>query len=185
VSLFGTIDLRAPLFKPCRCGIASRRHLSPLSEIMPDRCTPEVERMVARLGSLVAYGRVPSPMAEFLPLGRLVAMERARRRTLRVGALLEQLSQTAKPPPIRLPAVSMTLCVDGGHVKSIRSYHIRSFEVPVAHAKNDKGRARLFSTVSLAADGEQSQPGAVLRELGNSDRRQSPSRDFMMHYRVF
>jgi hypothetical protein len=31
--------------------------------------------MVARLGSLVAHGRVPSLMAEFLPLGRLVAME--------------------------------------------------------------------------------------------------------------
>jgi hypothetical protein len=41
VTLFGTIDLRAPLFTPCRCGIASRCHLSPLSEILPHRCTPE------------------------------------------------------------------------------------------------------------------------------------------------
>jgi hypothetical protein len=89
VTLFGTIDLRAPVFKPCRCGVACRRYLSPLSEIMPDPCTPEFERMMARMGSLVAYGRVPALMAEFLPVGRSVTPETVRRRTLRVGARLE------------------------------------------------------------------------------------------------
>jgi hypothetical protein len=81
----------------CRCGVACRRYLSPLSEIMPERCTPEFERMLARIGSLGAYGRVPALIAEFLPLGRLVAPETARRRTLRVGARLERLSLTAEP----------------------------------------------------------------------------------------
>jgi hypothetical protein len=166
VTLFGTVELPAPRFKPCRCGVASRQHLSPLSEVMPDRCTPEFERMMARLGSLVAYGRAPALMAEFLPVGRLVATETARRRTLRVGSRLERLSLTAKPPPPQEQAASMTLCVDGGHVKSIRSYHVRSFEILVAHARNEKGRARLFSTVSVVADGEQAQLGTVLRELG-------------------
>jgi hypothetical protein len=166
VTLFGTIDLRAPRFKPCRCGVASRRHLSPLSEIMPDRCTPEFERMVARLASLVAYRRAPALMAEFLPLGRLVATETARRRTLRVGARLERVSLTAKHVPTPKPAASMTLCVDGGYAKSIRSYHVRSFEILVAHAKNDKGQARLFSAVSPAGDDERAQLNTVLRELG-------------------
>jgi hypothetical protein len=40
-TLFGTVDLAAPRFKPCRCGVASRRYLNPLSEFLPDRCTPE------------------------------------------------------------------------------------------------------------------------------------------------
>jgi hypothetical protein len=70
---------------------------SPLSEIVPDRCTPEFERMIARMGSPVAYGRLPAFIAEFLQLGRLVAPKTARRRTLRVGARLERLS--AEPPP--------------------------------------------------------------------------------------
>jgi hypothetical protein len=166
VTLFGAIDLQAPVFKPCRCGVACRRYLSPLSEIMPDRCTPEFERMMARMGSLVAYGRVPALVAEFLPLGRQVTPETARRRTLRVGARLERLSLTAERPPPQERAASMTLCVDGGHVKSVRSYHVRSFEILVAHAKNDKGRARLFSPVSVVADREQAQLGTVLRELG-------------------
>jgi hypothetical protein len=166
VTLFGRVELRAPLFKPCRCGVASRRHLSPLSEIMPDRCTAEFDRMVARLGSLVAYGRVPALMAEFLPIGRLVATETARQRTLRIGARLEPVSLTADPPPPSKPAGSMTLCVEGGYAKSIPSYHDRSFEILVAHAKNDQGRERLFSTVSPARDGEWAQLNTVLRELG-------------------
>jgi hypothetical protein len=101
-----------------------------------------------------------------LPLGRLIAPETARRRTLRVGARLERVSLTTEPPPSRELAESMTLCVDGGHVKSIRNYHVRSFETLVAHAKNDKGRDRLFSTLSVVADGERTQLGTVLRELG-------------------
>ena len=40
-SLFGVVEVRAPRFGPCRCGVASRRTIAPAAEIMPDRCTPE------------------------------------------------------------------------------------------------------------------------------------------------
>ena len=39
-SLFGVVEVRAPRFGPCRCGVASRRTITPASEIMPERCTP-------------------------------------------------------------------------------------------------------------------------------------------------
>ena len=38
-SLFGVVEVRAPRFGPCRCGVASRRTITPVAEIMPDRCT--------------------------------------------------------------------------------------------------------------------------------------------------
>ena len=41
VSLFGTVEVRAPRFTPCRCAVTCRRTLNPVAEIMPDRCTPE------------------------------------------------------------------------------------------------------------------------------------------------
>src|SRR5215217_4423373 len=47
VSLFGVVEVRAPRFGPCRCGVACRRSITPAAEIMPDRCTPEYERVVA------------------------------------------------------------------------------------------------------------------------------------------
>ena len=50
-SLFGTVEVPASRFKPCRCATAMRSTLSPASELMPDRCTPEYERTLAKLGA--------------------------------------------------------------------------------------------------------------------------------------
>ena len=50
-SLFGTVEVPSPRFKPCRCAIRERSTLSPASELMPDRCTPEYERTSAKLGA--------------------------------------------------------------------------------------------------------------------------------------
>ena len=41
VSLFGTVEVRAPRFTPCWCAVTCRRTLNPVAEIMPDRGTPE------------------------------------------------------------------------------------------------------------------------------------------------
>jgi hypothetical protein len=96
-TLFGVVQVEAPRFNACRCGVTSRRIVSPLAEIMPDRYTPEYERILAKMGSLAAYGRAVALMAEFLPLGHTHAIETARRRTLQVGAKLERQILTAKP----------------------------------------------------------------------------------------
>ena len=41
ISLFGTVEVHAPRFKPCRRGVTSRRTLAPTAETMPDRCIIE------------------------------------------------------------------------------------------------------------------------------------------------
>ena len=104
-------------------------------------------------------------MAEFLPLGGNPAIETARRRTLKVGARLERESLKAKPP-VTPEAKSIAVSVDGGHVKSIRSYQVRSFEILLADASNDRGQHQLFSSVAVEADRERLQLEAVLRNLG-------------------
>src|SRR5271170_3805335 len=35
VSLFGTVEVRAPRFTPCRCAVTCRRTLNPVAKIMP------------------------------------------------------------------------------------------------------------------------------------------------------
>jgi hypothetical protein len=40
LSLFGTVEVRAPRFLPCRCAVTRRHTLNPVAEILPDRCTP-------------------------------------------------------------------------------------------------------------------------------------------------
>jgi hypothetical protein len=86
LSLFGTVEVRAPRFAPCRCAVTCRSSLSPVAEIMPDRCTPEYERLVARMGSRPPYRRARALLSEFLPLADVPTVETTRRRTMRVVA---------------------------------------------------------------------------------------------------
>ena len=83
-SLFGVVEVRAPRFGPCRCGVASRRTITPVAEIMPDRCTPEYERVVAAMGAALPYRRALALLGEFFPLGDAPAVETTRQRTLQV-----------------------------------------------------------------------------------------------------
>jgi hypothetical protein len=118
------------------------------------------------MGSLAAYGRAAALMAEFLPLDKAPAVENARRRTLQVAARLEQQRLAAKPLVTPPSAQSIAVSIDGGHVKSIRSYQMRSFEVMLACASNDKGEQQLFSSVPVEADRQRQQLSTVLRDLG-------------------
>ena len=120
-SLFGVVEVRAPRFGPCRCGVASRRTITPAAEIMPDRCTPEYERTLAKMGALLPYRRARSLLDEFFPLGDAPEVETIRQRTMRVGARLER-DAAALPRSTPTEAGSIALAIDGGHVKSVRSY---------------------------------------------------------------
>ena len=169
-SLFGVVEVRAPRFGPCRCGVASRRTITPAAEIMPDRCTPEYERTLAKMGALLPYRRARSLLEEFFPLGDTPQVETIRQRTMRVGARLER---DAVAPPTSSPsseAESITLAIDGGHVKSVRSYQMRSFEVFVAQVSNDAGKRVMFSSVPAEADRQQQQLRGVLHRLGATPR---------------
>jgi hypothetical protein len=139
VSLFGTVEVRAPRFTPCWCAVTCRRTLSPVAEIMPDRCTPEYERVVAKMGALLPYRRARTLLAEFLPLGDLRTVETTRQRTLRVGARLEQEAVAGAAPKPAGTTKSIALSIDGGHVRAARQYQGRSFEVLLAQASNDEG----------------------------------------------
>ncbi|HUB47980.1 MAG TPA: ISKra4 family transposase, partial [Acetobacteraceae bacterium] len=135
-SLFGTVEVPAPRFKPCRCAIAVRSTLSPASELMPDRCTPEYERTLAKMGAWLPYRRARRFLSEFFPIGDdLPWHETIRRRTAKVGAALERETLSrAKTPRAVPPAETMTVSIDAGHVRAVRGHLGRTFEVMAARA---------------------------------------------------
>src|SRR4051794_11631110 len=97
---------------------------------MPDRCTPEYERVVAAMGAALPYRRALALLEAFFPLGDAPAVETTRQRTLQVGARLERAALAPPRPPAAVPAAgSIALGIDGGHVRAVRSYQMRSFEV--------------------------------------------------------
>jgi hypothetical protein len=142
LSVFGTVAVRAPRFLPCRYPVTRRHTLNPVAEIIPDRCTPEYERVIAKMGSLLPYARARARtlMSEFLPLGDIPAVETIRRRTLRVGARLKRQAVASHPLAPAGEARAIALSIDGGHVRSVRSYQVRSFEVMLAQVSNDEER---------------------------------------------
>ena len=130
----------------------TRRHtLNSVAEIMPDRCTPEYECVIAKMGSLLPYRRGRTLPSDFLPIGDVPAVETSRRLTMRVGARLA----AGRWPPIPAPAAeaqAIALSIDGGHVRSVRSYQARSFEVMLAQVSNDDGKQVVFSSMPAEAD---------------------------------
>jgi hypothetical protein len=166
-SLFGVVVVRAPRFDPCRCGVACRRSITPVAEIMPDRCTPEYERVVAAMGAALPYRRALRLLGEFFPLGNAPALETMRQRTLRVGARLERAALTPpQPPAAAVETDAIALGIDGGHVRSVRRYQVRSFEVVVAQVGGDEDKSVVFSSVPAEADRQSQQLRGVLHRLG-------------------
>jgi hypothetical protein len=166
VSLFGTVEVRAPRFTPCRCAVTSRRTLSPVAEIMPDRCTPEYERVVAKMGALLPYRRARMLLSEVLPLGKPQTVETTRQRTLRVGARLEREAVAGVRPKPAIAAKSIALSIDGGHVRAARQYQGRTFEVLLAQVSNDDGKQVVFASVPADANAQTRQLRGVLHGLG-------------------
>jgi hypothetical protein len=168
LSLFGTVNVSAPRFEPCRCAVTRRQTLNPVSEIIPDRCTPEHERVVAKMGVSLPYRRARTLLAEFLPLDDIPSVETARQRTIRVGARLEKeaVSSAKAAEPTSVETKSIALSIDGGHVRSVRHYQVRSFEVLLAQVTNDDGKRIVFGSVPAEAISQQHQLRGALHKLG-------------------
>jgi uncharacterized protein (DUF2252 family) len=146
-----------------------------VAEIMPDRCTPEYERVVAKMGASLPYRRARTLMSEFLPLDDIPTVETTRQRTLRVGARLEKEAVAAPTVTPTAEAKSIALSIDGGHVRTVRNYQVRSFEVLLAQVSNDNGKRMVFSSVPAEADLQRQQLRGGYRQLNS---RQTPLQQF-------
>jgi hypothetical protein len=143
-----------------------RTTLSPVTEIMPDRCTPEYERVLAKLGGLLPYRRARAMLADFFPIGDAPAIDTIHQRTLQVGARLGREAIAAPPSIPGVEAEASELSIDSGHVRAQRSYKVRTFEVFVARISNDDRKQITFSSVPVEAGQQTQQLRGVLQGLG-------------------
>jgi hypothetical protein len=67
----------------------------------------------------------------------------------------------------------IVLSIDSGHVRAVRSYQVRTFEVCVAQASNDDSEQIVFSSVPVEADRQTQQLRGALHS-----RRATPRPDF-------
>jgi len=122
-------------------------------------CLPKWERGCA-------YRRACALLEDLFPLGEPPSLETVRQRTLRVGARLEDQAALPLRSMPATEAKAITVAIDSGHVRSLRSYQVRSFEIIVAQASNDTGRHVVFASVPAEAHHQAQQLRGVLHSLG-------------------
>ncbi len=67
-TVYGAVALQSPRLYPCRrCMPGVDFTVTPVSELCPDRATPELMALTAKLGALMPYRAAAEVLADFLP----------------------------------------------------------------------------------------------------------------------
>lgn len=164
-TVFGTVEVRNPRWELCRaCHPRMAGAFAPLKEICPDRATPELMELTARLGSMMPYRQAATVLAEFLPVDPTETQATVRRRTIRIGERLDdQIAQEERSArsnqteerrqlEMQLPGdrrKEFVISIDTAHVRSADPNSARNFELVVARCgrggRGDVG-GRYFAT---------------------------------------
>ncbi|RJT19504.1 hypothetical protein D3227_40305 [Mesorhizobium waimense] len=119
---------------------------APLKEICPDRATPELMELTARLGSMMPYRQAARVLTEFLPIEPTETHATVRKRTIRIGERLdEQVAEEERRAraqaddrrqlEMELPGdrrKEFIISIDTAHVRSADPNAARNFELVVA-----------------------------------------------------
>lgn len=114
-TLFGTVTVDAPRISVCPCRSPGFVDVSwsPLTELLPDRCTPELRRLQAELSARHSYREAARLLEMLLPCAPLNHAT-MRNRTHRVAADIEA------PAPPELEAhdrpTEIMMAIDGAHI---------------------------------------------------------------------
>ena len=146
-TVFGTVEVRNPRWMLCQdCHSGMVGAFAPLKEICPDRATPELMELTARLGSMMPYRQAAKVLAKFLPIEPTETYATVRKRTIRIGERLDDQivreTWTARAQAddrrqleMQLPGdrrKEFVISIDTAHVRGAEPNSARNFELVVA-----------------------------------------------------
>jgi hypothetical protein len=183
-SLFGVLRLPSPRWWHCDCREQPTRTLQPLAELLPERTTPELAYLQARLAGIVSNGITATLLGELLPLGRKLHPAVVRRQTQAVAARLEdELGEErfsfidtyqADREQLPRPDLPLTVGLDGGYVHSSQQRSRRDgwFEVIAGKVVPAHGPASCFGYVQTYDTKPKRRLFEVLKARGMADNQQ-------------
>ncbi len=165
-TVFGTVKVRNPRWMLCQdCYPGVVIAFAPLQEICPDRATPELMELTARLGSMMPYRQAAKVLSEFLPIEPTETYATVRKRTIKIGERLDDQvareerharSQTDERRQLEMQIPGdrrkeFVISIDTAHVRSADLNSARNFELVVARCgRGGRGEpgGRYFTTGS-------------------------------------
>ena len=169
-TVFGTVEVRNPRWMLCQdCHPGMVGGFTVLKEICPDRTTPELMELTARLGSMLPYRQAASMLAEFLPVEPTETHATVRKRTIKIGGLLDdQLVEEARRTrseiaerrqlEMQLPGdrrKEFVISVDTAHIRGADPSMARNLEIVVARCGRG-GRGDLGGRYFVTSNTDQS-----------------------------
>ena len=144
-TVFGTVSFRSPRIITCECDppYFMSAPLRPLRSIVPERATPELQALQARMAAQMSYRSAAAMLGDFLPLGDKVHHGTVRNRTLRVGAQIDTIE--LQQPVVAPNDGSMTLAIDGGFVRGRKPGGVSNFELVVGRLKAASRKPYVFA----------------------------------------
>lgn len=148
LTVFGAVPLTSPRLMICqRCTPWACFTFSPAADLCPDRATPELMELSARLGAKLPYREASDILSTFLPDQMSRKFTTLRHRTLSVGKRIEDAERSrrwneflAKEDRTQLelqmeddPAREFIFTVDTAHIPLVKNWGGRTFEAVVGH----------------------------------------------------
>ncbi len=180
-TLFGTVMGDAPRISICPCSNTMGfvdLSFSPLAQLLPDRCTPELRRIQAELGARHSFreaGRLLSILLPCSPTNHATI----RNRTHHVAGQIEaRVAEAPKEAPAL--ADEMVVMIDGAHIRAAHGYQSRHLDVTVGKVEvagfqprrfglAPKGADRPLKTVRAALVEQGWQPGRLLTVMSDGE----------------
>ncbi|NPD70206.1 ISKra4 family transposase [Lichenicola cladoniae] len=139
---------------------------SPLTELLPDRCTPELGRLQAELSARHPFREAARLLTSLLPC-QPMNHATMRNRTHRVASDLEQMppGQPA-PEPEAKPQGEIMVLIDGAHIRAAHGYQSRRVDVTVGNIEVAGRPPRRFALAPKGAGSPLATMRQALREQG-------------------
>jgi hypothetical protein len=159
-TLFGTVTVSAPRVGCCPCNGQGLVDVSwsPMADLLPDRCTPELQRLQAELSARHSYREAARLLEMLLPCAP-ASHATLRNRTNRAAADLEAVA----PPDLdhgEERKIEIVMAIDGAHIRAAPGYQSRHIDVTVGKIEVEGGPPRRFALAPKGA----SAPLAILRK---------------------
>jgi hypothetical protein len=179
-SLFGKLNLHTTRLFQCGCQPHEKKSISPLSDLLSERTTPELLYLESKFAALMSYGQSAKLLAEVLPIDEHLSAATVRNHTQQVAERLEaelgdeqfmfvegcERDWEALPRP----DMPLTMGIDGGYVRASKSQDAdskqRCFEVITGKSIADDGSSKCFGLVNSYDEKPKRRVFEVLKSQG-------------------